>query len=73
MNCRKNRLAQLPSVQLNTQVINSKERKEMVFDAFMLPCGYLFEGREGIMEIGNKTSFTFSLFVWYSTNIFLEE
>lgn len=24
-------------------MINSKERKEMIFDAFMLPYGYLFE------------------------------
>lgn len=45
----------------------------MVFDAFMLPYGYLFERREGVMEIGNKTSFMFSLFFLVVNQYFLSE
>lgn len=42
-------------------MINSKESKKMVFEAFMLAYGYFFGRREGVMETGNKTSFMFWL------------
>lgn len=43
----------------------------MVFDAFMLPYGYLFERREGVMAVGNKILYVFIICLVVKTNTFL--